>query len=62
MGIDFGSGDAFMGGLIYGLNEEPLDKQRALNFAVAACCLKHTIYGDYNLITKNEIEKLDFIP
>ncbi|AOZ99769.1 sugar kinase [Flavobacterium commune] len=53
-----GSGDAFMGGLIYGLNEEPLDKQRALNFAVAACCLKHTIYGDYNLITKNEIEKL----
>ncbi|MFA9188161.1 sugar kinase [Flavobacterium sp. FBOR7N2.3] len=53
-----GSGDAFMGGLIYGLNEEPLDKERALNFAVAACCLKHTIFGDYNLITKNEIEKL----
>jgi 2-dehydro-3-deoxygluconokinase len=53
-----GSGDAFMGGLIYGLNEEPLDKQRALNFAVAACCLKHTISGDYNLVTKNEIEKL----
>jgi 2-dehydro-3-deoxygluconokinase len=53
-----GSGDAFMGGLIYGLNEEPLDKQRALNFAVAACCLKHTISGDYNLVTKEEIEKL----
>ena len=53
-----GSGDAFMGGLIYGLNEEPLDKQRALNFAVAACCLKHTISGDYNLVTKGEIEKL----
>ncbi|MBC5840638.1 sugar kinase [Flavobacterium sp. F-380] len=53
-----GSGDAFMGGLIYGLNEEPLDKQRALNFAVAACCLKHTISGDYNLVTKPEIEKL----
>lgn len=53
-----GSGDAFMGGLIYGLNEEPLDKQRALNFAVAACCLKHTIAGDYNLVTKPEIEKL----
>lgn len=53
-----GSGDAFMGGLIYGLNEESLDKQRALNFAVAACCLKHTISGDYNLVTKEEIEKL----
>ncbi|MCG9791793.1 sugar kinase [Flavobacterium algicola] len=53
-----GSGDAFMGGLIYGLNEEPLDNQRALNFAVAACCLKHTISGDYNLVTKPEIEKL----
>lgn len=53
-----GSGDAFMGGLIYGLNEKPLNKQRALNFAVAACCLKHTIAGDYNLVTKEEIEKL----
>lgn len=53
-----GSGDAFMGGLIYGLNEKPLNKQRALNFAVAACCLKHTISGDYNLVTKEEVEKL----
>jgi 2-dehydro-3-deoxygluconokinase len=53
-----GSGDAFMGGLIFGLNEEVLNKQRALNFAVAACCLKHTIAGDYNLVTKKEIEKL----
>jgi len=53
-----GSGDAFMGGLIYGFSEEPLDKQRALNFAVAACCLKHTIPGDYNLVTKEEVEKL----
>ncbi|NRS89871.1 2-dehydro-3-deoxygluconokinase [Flavobacterium sp. 7E] len=53
-----GSGDAFMGGLIYGLNEKPFDKQRALNFSVAACCLKHTISGDYNLVTKAEIEKL----
>lgn len=53
-----GSGDAFMGGLIYSLTENPLDKQRALNFSVAACCLKHTIAGDYNLITIQEIEKL----
>ncbi|WP_348797110.1 sugar kinase [Flavobacterium adhaerens] len=53
-----GSGDAFMGGLIYGLNEEPLNEQRALDFSVAACCLKHTIVGDYNLVTKEEVEKL----
>mgnify|MGYP000382975711 FL=1 len=53
-----GSGDAFMGGLIYGLLEENSTKQRALNIAVAACCLKHTISGDYNLITLDEIEKL----
>ena len=53
-----GSGDAFMGGLIYGLMQTPEDKQRALNFAVAACCLKHTVYGDYNLVSLKEIEKL----
>ncbi len=53
-----GSGDAFMGGLIYGLLNDSDNKQRALNIAVAACCLKHTISGDYNLITLNEIEKL----
>lgn len=53
-----GSGDAFMGGLIYGLIEENGTEQRALNIAVAACCLKHTIAGDYNLITIGEIEKL----
>jgi len=53
-----GSGDAFMGGLIYGFSEKPFGKQRALNFAVAACCLKHTIAGDYNLVTKEEVEKL----
>lgn len=53
-----GSGDAFMGGLIYGLLNDTNNKQRALNIAVAACCLKHTISGDYNLITLDEIEKL----
>lgn len=53
-----GSGDAFMGGLIYGLINDRNDKQRALDIAVAACCLKHTISGDYNLITFDEIEKL----
>lgn len=53
-----GSGDAFMGGLIYGLLEKESNEQRALNIAVAACCLKHTIAGDYNLVSIEEIEKL----
>jgi len=47
-----------MGGLIYGLVNNATDKQKALNIAVAACCLKHTISGDCNLITLDEIEKL----
>ncbi len=53
-----GGGDSFMGGLIYGLLTYPGDDQRALNFAVAASCLKHTIYGDANLATVAEVEKL----
>lgn len=53
-----GGGDSFMGGLIYGLLTWPNDDQKALNFAVAASCLKHTIYGDYNQVTVEEVEKL----
>ncbi|MBK8965825.1 MAG: sugar kinase [Lewinellaceae bacterium] len=53
-----GGGDSFMGGLIYGLIAYPGDDQKALNFAVAASCLKHTIYGDANLVTVAEAEKL----
>lgn len=53
-----GGGDAFMGGLIYGLITYPNDDQRALNFAIAASCLKHTIKGDFNLVTVDEVEKL----
>ena len=52
-----GGGDSFMGGLIYGLKSYD-DDQKALDFAVAASCLKHTIYGDTNLATKEEVEKL----
>ncbi len=52
-----GGGDSFMGGLIYGLLTYKND-QKALNFAVAASCLKHTIKGDFNLVTVNEVEKL----
>jgi 2-dehydro-3-deoxygluconokinase len=53
-----GGGDSFMGGLIYGLITWPENDQKALNFAVAASCLKHTIYGDYNLVTVDEVIKL----
>jgi 2-dehydro-3-deoxygluconokinase len=53
-----GGGDSFMGGLIYGLISFPKDDQKALNFAVAASCLKHTIHGDFNLVTVEEVENL----
>jgi 2-dehydro-3-deoxygluconokinase len=53
-----GGGDSFMGGLIYGLIAYPNDDQKALNFAVAASCLKHTIKGDFNRVTIDEVEKL----
>lgn len=52
-----GGGDSFMGGLIYGLLTYD-DEQQALNFAVAASALKHTIYGDANLVSVEEVEKL----
>lgn len=53
-----GGGDSFMGGLIYGLLMYGNDDQKALNFAVAASCLKHTIQGDFNMVTVDEVEKL----
>ena len=53
-----GGGDSFMGGLIYGLIYFPDDNQKALDFAVAASCLKHTIKGDANLVTIEEVKKL----
>ena len=53
-----GGGDSFMGGLIYGLISYPEDDQKGLNFAVAASCLKHTIFGDYNQVTVAEVENL----
>lgn len=53
-----GGGDSFMAGLIYGLLAYPDDDQKTLNFAVAASCLKHTIHGDFNLVTVQEVEQL----
>ena len=53
-----GGGDSFMAGLIYGLLTYNEDKQAALNFAVASSALKHTIFGDFNLVTISEVEKI----
>jgi len=52
-----GGGDSFMGGLIYGLNTYE-NKQDAIDFAVCASCLKHSIPGDFNLVRVEEVEKL----
>ena len=52
-----GGGDSFMGGLIYGLRTFD-NPQQTLNFAVAASCLKHSIFGDFNMVTVAEVEKL----
>ncbi|MEI3304774.1 MAG: PfkB family carbohydrate kinase [Dysosmobacter sp.] len=52
-----GAGDAFAGGLIYGLNHNH-DSQRALEFATAAACLKHSIPGDINRVSAETVEEL----
>ena len=52
-----GGGDSFGGGLLYGLTHYE-DKQQALEFAVAASCLKHSILGDFNRVDVAEVEKL----
>lgn len=61
--IDFivdrvGGGDAFNAGLLYGLLKFKDDLQKVLDFAVAAAALKHSIEGDFNLVSKSEVEKL----
>lgn len=53
-----GGGDSFMGGLIYGLLTYAPDDQKALDFAAAASCLKHTVFGDFNQVTVAEVENL----
>lgn len=53
-----GGGDAFCGGFIYGLRNFAGNPQQALYFAVAASCLKHSILGDFNLVSAAEVEKL----
>jgi 2-dehydro-3-deoxygluconokinase len=52
-----GGGDSFAAGLIFGLLEYG-DEPKALEFAVAASALKHTIPGDFNLVSREEVERL----
>ena len=52
-----GGGDSFAGGLLYGLTHYE-DRQTALEFAVAASCLKHSIIGDFNRVGTDDVEKL----
>lgn len=54
-----GGGDSFAGGLIFALNTPELSEpQTAVNYAVAASCLKHSIKGDFNYSTRAEVESL----
>ena len=52
-----GGGDSFGGGLIYSL-ANGYDPQSAIEFAVAASCLKHSIEGDFNMVSVDEVKKL----
>lgn len=52
-----GGGVSFGGGLIYSLLNNK-DLQSTIEFAVAASCLKHTIEGDYNMVSVSEVEAL----
>jgi 2-dehydro-3-deoxygluconokinase len=53
-----GGGDSFGAGLIFGLITWPGEDEKALNYAIAASALKHTIFGDFNQVSRAEIENL----
>lgn len=53
-----GGGDSFSAALIYALLEWPHDEAYALEYAVAASCLKHSVSGDFNLVSRAEVEAL----
>jgi 2-dehydro-3-deoxygluconokinase len=53
-----GAGDSFVAGLIYGLHSYPGDLQQAIEFAVAASALKHSVFGDFNYVSVSEVERL----
>ena len=52
-----GGGDSFSGGIIHGLLTLPTPGE-ALEFAVAASALKHTVPGDFNMVSAEEVEAL----
>lgn len=52
-----GGGDSFAGGLIYALLAR-MDLEDAVQFAAAASCLKHSVFGDFNLVNMSEVEAL----
>jgi 2-dehydro-3-deoxygluconokinase len=52
-----GTGDAFAAGLIYCLLQGKMDRE-ALSFGIAAACLKHSIWGDFNIVSVEEVERL----
>lgn len=54
-----GAGDAYCAGIIYSILQG-FDPQKMVEFSNAASCLKHTVSGDYNLVTVNEVMKLAF--
>ena len=49
-----GSGDAFTAGILYGI-QAGLSTQKTVDFAAAACCLKHSVEGDFNLMSAQEV-------
>ena len=53
-----GGGDSFGGGLIYALLNDYAIAQSTIEFAVAASCLKHSIEGDFNMVSVDEVTKL----
>ena len=53
-----GGGDSFGGGLIYGMLNFQTDNQKVIEFAVGASCLKHSVEGDYNMVSVDEVLKL----
>ena len=53
-----GGGDAFTAGALYGLLNDNYDNKKTIDFATAAACLKHTIHGDLNLTTIEEVENM----
>lgn len=53
-----GSGDAFIAAFLFGYDHYQKDVQRTLDFATAAAALKHTVEGDFNLVSIDEVERL----